>query len=365
MNGDNEAGSTTLNANVRKAQAQWLKIDAAQLTRFIAVQPEVSGRVGNVVVDYPGTGQGISNGIAFVSADIDDGGGMRHRDLVVRYAPGRTLLKQKSFHDEFLTVRAVVAAGVPAPAALWLDAAGTQLGVKGYVMERVFGDIPAAGMFSTGMLADATPEARKALMLEAAGFHGRLRRAAIGPDRVPHLLRRGSGATPLERELRWWLHEARCNLATGDDKLSRIEAAFAWLLASQPAIRPATLVHGDAQLCNLIYRGGRVIAAIDWELSFLGHGETDLAIIIWMTQLQKQFDRDVDGTPSDAEFIARFEQESGAPVECWNYLRMFVLFKLVCVLTASAETMPGFDRFWECNWQQLEAMWALCRREGP
>ena len=280
-NGDSE---TLLNENVRKAQAEWLKIDAERLTHFIASQPEVAGRVSDVVVEYPSSGQGISNGIAFVSADIDAGQGARHRDLVVRYSPGRTLLKQKSFHDEFLTVRAVLAADVPAPDVLWLDAQGDRLGVKGYIMERVSGDIPSAGMFSQGLLAEATPERRKEIMLEAAGFHGRLRRAAMGERTVCRICSSAARVrTHFERELRWWLYEANCNLAPGHEKLARIHSAFDWLLAHQPPSRTPTLVHGDAQLCNLIFRNDRVIAAIDRELAFLGHGETDLAIIIWMT----------------------------------------------------------------------------------
>ena len=102
MTVDEDADTTRLNENVRNVQAAWLKIDPERLTRFIAAQPEVAGRVADVHVDYPTSGTGISNGIALVAADIDVGEGMQHRDLVVRYAPGRTLLKQKSFRDEFL-----------------------------------------------------------------------------------------------------------------------------------------------------------------------------------------------------------------------------------------------------------------------
>jgi aminoglycoside phosphotransferase (APT) family kinase protein len=352
-----------LNDNVRNAQAAWLKLDEDRLRAFIAAQPEVDGRVEGLSLNYPTSGQGISNGIAFVSADIDTGRGLERRDLVVRYAPGPTLLKQKSFSDEFLTMQVVSTAGIPAPKALWLDADGAWLGAKGYLMERVFGDIPAAGMFTSGMLAEATPTQRKALMLEAAGFHGRLRRAAIGPERVAHLTTRGTGDTPVEREVQWWMEEARQNLREGDDKLTRIRSACGWLLSHQPAVRPATLVHGDAQLCNLIYRNGAVIAALDWELAYLGHGESDLAMIIWLTRLQRMFERDVEGVPSDAEFTARYEAESGAAVQHYSFMRMMQIFKLVCVLTASAQTMPSFEEFWECNWTELATVWNDCRAE--
>ena len=247
---------------------------------------------------------------------------------------------------------------MPVAAPLWIDAQGDRLGVKGYVMERVFGDVPAAGMFSDGLLARASPSERNAMMLEAVGFHGRLRRARLGPDHVPHLVARGTGNTPLERELRWWMTEAEQSSAPGEPKLARIRGAFAWLLEHQPALlRPATLVHGDSQFSNLMFRDGKIVAALDWELAYLGHGEADLALMAWMTAIQKQFAGNLEGIPSEQDCILRYEIESGAPIEHWEYFKMFLLYKMVSVLMASASTMPSFDEFWEFNWAQLERVW--------
>src|SRR5690606_12972008 len=145
-------------------------------------------------------------------------------------------------------------AGIPVARPLWLDADGSQLGTPGYIMERVAGVTPAAGMFSQGLLAEAEPARRKALMLEGVAFHGRLRRAAIGPDQVPHLLHRGKGSSPVERELRWWIEEAHANTQPGCAKRARLDESLSWLLARIPPLRPAALVHGDAQFGNLMYR---------------------------------------------------------------------------------------------------------------
>jgi aminoglycoside phosphotransferase (APT) family kinase protein len=353
------SGGSALDENARRAKADWLKVDPERLRDFIAGQPDVRS-VDILKVEYPSKGAGSSNGIAYLRADIDVGPGPARRQLVVRYAPGRTLIKQKNFNDEFLTGRAVHAAGLPAAEPLWIDPHGERLGVKGYVMERVFGDVPSAGMLNEGLLARASPADRNAMMLEAAGFHGRLRRANLGPSHVPHLLARGIGRTPLERELRWWLEEAELNCAPEDSKLARIRRVFTWLLEHQPTVRPATLVHGDSQLSNLMFREGEVVAALDWELAYLGHGEADLALMIWMTEIQKQF-AGVNDVPSEQDYIARYEAESGAPVEHWEYFRLFLLYKLVSVLMASAATMPSFDTFWEFNWAELERSWQRCR----
>jgi aminoglycoside phosphotransferase (APT) family kinase protein len=353
--------NSALDENARLAKAHWLRLDPDRLRDFIAGHAEVKS-VRLVDVRYPSVGAGSSNGIALVCADIDVGTGLERRQLVVRYAPGRTLIKQKSFTDEFLTGRAVHAAGLPVAAPLWIDPEGDRLGVKGYVMEHVFGDVPAAGMFSEGLLAEAAPSDRNAMMLEAAGFHGRLRRSSLGPDQVPHLIARGIGGTALERELRWWMTEAEQSSAPGEPKLARIRGAFTWLLDHQPVeLRPAILVHGDSQFSNLVFRDGKVVAALDWELAYLGHGEADVALMVWMTEIQKQFAGNVEDVPSEQDYILRYESESGDRVEHWEYFKMFLLYKMVSVLMASASTMPSFDEFWELNWAELERTWQRLR----
>src|SRR5690606_18562710 len=128
---------------------------------------------------------------------------------VIRFDPGIRLLRQKSYSDEYHTIRAADRAGLPVPNVFWLDPDGDELGTPGFFMDRIEGDTPAAAMYSAGPLAKASPEQRKAMMLDAARFHGRLRKLAIGEAEVPHLLRRGQGGTPLERELNWWLEEVR------------------------------------------------------------------------------------------------------------------------------------------------------------
>jgi aminoglycoside phosphotransferase (APT) family kinase protein len=353
--------NSALDENARLAKANWLRIDPGRLRDFIAGHKEVRS-VDIVDVQYPAAGAGSSNGIALLCANIDVGAGAERRQLVVRYAPGRTLIKQKSFTDEFLTGRAVHAAGLPVAAPLWIDSQGDRLGVKGYVMERTFGDVPAAGMFSEGLLARASPSDRNAMMLEAVGFHGHLRRSSLGAAQVPHLVARGTGNTPLERELRWWMTEAEQSSGPGEPKLARIRSAFTWLLEHQPAVlRPAILVHGDSQFSNLMFRDGKVVAALDWELAYLGHGEADLALMVWMTEIQMQFAGNVVDAPSEQDYILRYETESGCLIEHWEYFRMFLLYKMVSVLMASATTMPSFDEFWELNWAELERSWQRLR----
>lgn len=331
---------------IRIARARFTHIDPARLATFISGQPDVHGSV--LVEDFEtlADGSGMSNGIALFTAVIDRGEGERRESLVLRYAPGVSLLQQKSFADEFLTMKAAHAAGLAVPAVMWLDADGSGIGAPGFIMERLIGEMPASAMYSRGPFAKLSPENRHRMMLEPAGFHGRLRKAAIGADRVPHLLARGEGATPLERELNWWLKEAELITEPSDPRYLRVKSVYDWLLANQPPVREATLIHGDAQHCNTVFRDGVPAGVIDWELAHLGYAETDIVMMVLTTEILKLTDLDVDGTPTEREYIARYEAESGEKVEHWPYFKLCMAYRYLVGQIFAATTLPNAEEMW-------------------
>lgn len=346
--------------SVRNAKAAFLRLDPERLRGFIESQPDVVAVRELGEIRYPADGAGSSNGIGLFDAVIDRGQGPRLEELVVRYAPGVMLLSQKSYTDEFRTVRAVKLAGLPVPDVYWLDATGDMLGTSGYVMQRITGDQPTASMYSQGPLSKVTDEQRKDMLLQAAGFHGQLRKAAIKADKVSHLLHRGpeSARSAVERELGWWLAEARNVRPADDPQLGYVESIYDWLVANQPEdLYEPNLVHGDAQIANLMFKGRKMVVALDWELSFLGHNESDLALIPFLTEMQKVFDQPVEGTPTEAEYIARFEQESGQPVCNYEYFALFCMFKVQAINLMTAANMPSADQVWAFFKQHVDAAW--------
>lgn len=331
--------------SVQNAKAGHPRISSDRLADFIAAQPGIEGpvEIGDFAVPQL---SGSANAILLFSAAFGQSGVRQRRNLVARYAPGQKMIKQKSFSGEFLTLQGAFRRGLPVPEPLWLDAEGAATGYPSFVMTRIDGTPPAAAMYSKGPLAEVGPEQRKRMLLEAAGFHGRLRREAIGPDDVPHLLARGSGATDIERELNWYLQEAKLNADPDDPKLTAIAAAHRWMVERQPKVRPGTLVQGDSQIGNVIYKDGALAGILDWELAYLGHNEADLALIAFITESMKQLDKVVDGTPTEAEYIARFEAEAGAPVEHYDYFKLFPLFKTQCVLLSGRGFHHEFEKTW-------------------
>lgn len=357
---DTAVSEDIMGGQARNAKAAFSRIDADRLARFIAAQPGVVGPVEISTIDFPLDGAGASNGIGLFDARIDRGQGPQREHLVVRYAPGVMLLSQKSYADEFLTVQAAHAAGISVPVVHWLDATGAGLGCPGYVMDRVIGDKPAASMYSQGPLAGVSNATRKEMMLQAATFHGTLRKAAIGADQLPHLVRRGpAGAgNAIERELGWWLVEAQNVRPADDAMLAYVVAIHDWLVANQPkAVYPANLVHGDAQIANLMYRDGQIVAALDWELSYLGHNEADLALLCFITEMQKIVDIPAEGTPTEAEYIAAYEAASGGAVCAFEYFACFSQFKVQAISLMTFEKMPQADRIWALFKTYMDAAW--------
>ena len=50
-------------------------------------------------------------------------------------------------------------------------------------------------------------------------------------------------------------------------------------MAALPAPAPAGLVHGDYHLGNVLFRDGRVVAIVDWEIAQLGQTRLDEAAL--------------------------------------------------------------------------------------
>lgn len=200
--------------------------------------------------------------------------------------------------------------------------------------------MPAVSIYAEGILQDADPATRKSMMLAVADYHGRLHAANIGPDQVPHLTRRGTGPTAIERELSWWFKEASLASPT-PDKMEFLRRAHDRLIAVQPDPYTARLVHGDAQFANCMFDGPQVSAVLDWELSFLGHNESDLALLVLFADALNPVDEPVDGVPSEQEFIAAYEACAGRPIAAWEFFQAFNLVKVTTAMVFGAATMPG------------------------
>jgi aminoglycoside phosphotransferase (APT) family kinase protein len=238
-----------------------------------------------------------------------------------------------SAHDmlrEAGLLQALDRAGVRVPHVLAVCEDETVLGVPFYVMAHV------DGVVVTDALPPAldSPEERRRLGLELvdalAGIHAVDWRAA-GLDGF------GRETGYLERQLRrWtglWEHNATRELPAFTD-------VGAWLQANLPVSPPATIVHGDYRLGNMLVAAtapARILAILDWELATIGDPLADLGYLVATygeadaarTPLELSPVTRLPGFPTRAELAARYEELTGLPVASLAWYEALALWKAV------------------------------------
>ncbi len=155
-----------------------------------------------------------------------------------------------------------------------------------------------------------------------------------------------------------------------------------WLRAHMPQPQPATIVHGDFKLDNVMWDPDgaepRPLALFDWEMSTLGDPLADLG---WMVtywgdagddERRKTFVSSMeagDGYLGRREMIDLYEQRSGRQMRDFAFYEIFSLFKLAIIaegsyaryLSGQADD-PMFATYDERVPGIAEVAWSLCAR---
>ena len=252
-------------------------------------------------------------------------------DLVVRRPPRGPL--PPSAHDVLREARVLgaLAGHAPVPRVLAVCDDPAVIGAPFYVMERVAGDVVADALPPA---LDSEPERRRmgeqlvdalatlhAVDWRAAGLEGFGR-----PDGY------------LERQLArfgglWERNRTR--------DLPAVERVGAWLRANVPASPPATVVHGDYRLGNVMYAHGapaRLVAIFDWEMSTIGDPIADLGYLctFWVDRddppagiFEQHAVTRAPGFPTRAELVARYEERSGRAMGDHRWYEALALWKII------------------------------------
>jgi len=296
----------------------------------------------------------VAGGRSNLTYILEDGDGQR---VVVRRPPLHGVLQ--SAHDvarEHRIIAALEDTEVPVPSCLGLEEDPATTGAPFYAMRYV-----------DGVVARDTTTAGTALSAAA--------RAASGPAMVDTLVRLhavdidrvGLGGLArrdgyLERQLRRWSTQ----LERGRTReLPVLEEVHRRLAADVPDQGPATVVHGDFRLDNVILDPdtGDVRAVLDWELTTLGDPLADLGLLLvyWAEPGEDEValpdpPTKAPGFSSRAELVARYAERSGRDVSELGYYVAFGYWKLACILEgvhgryrsgAYGEEATGFDELGE------------------
>jgi aminoglycoside phosphotransferase (APT) family kinase protein len=145
----------------------------------------------------------------------------------------------------------------------------------------------------------------------------------------------------LERQLRrfnglWEHNKTR--------EIPEFEQVAEWLAANLPESPPATIVHGDYRLGNVMLAPAtpaRLVAILDWEMATIGDPLADVGymMIHWRqvddppgSKFNLQSVTVQPGFPTRQEMVTRYEQRSGRSVHALDWYVTLALWKAVAFM---------------------------------
>jgi aminoglycoside phosphotransferase (APT) family kinase protein len=290
-------------------------------------------------------------------------GGRSNMTYAVRDAAGHAFALRRpplgsrlgSAHDmsrEHKAIAALADTPVPVPPIAGFCGDESVNGAPFYVMEFVEGPIVRSSADAERFDERSRRAIGERVVDTLADIH------AVDPDAVG-LGDLGRKEDYVARQLhRWhgqWEKSKTRELPLVDDVHKRLEARI-------PEQGPATIVHGDYRLDNMILSdGGEVAAVVDWELCTLGDPLADVGLLLvyWSEpgdELLPLMDSatTTPGFPSRAELRERYAQRSGRDLAQIDFFVALGYWKLAIILEgvfaryaagAYGERNEGFEHF--------------------
>ena len=103
------------------------------------------------------------------------------------------------------------------------------------------------------------------------------------------------------------------------------------------------LCWGDARIPNMIFRAGRCVAVLDWEMVTLGNPEQDLGWWIfmdWHHSAGIEIPR-LEGLPSRQQTVARYEEWMERPVRHLEYYEVFAALRFAVIMIRVAKHLEA------------------------
>jgi aminoglycoside phosphotransferase (APT) family kinase protein len=255
---------------------------------------------------------------------------------VLRRAPAHA--SSTTAHDmlrEYRILEAIKDTGVRVPRPVAASGEPAIAGTPFYVMSRIDG-VPVRGAIPAAWVGspDTQHRAFEELIDALVEIHGVDWRAS-GLDGI------GNPEGYLERQVGRWLSQLA---SYGDRRLVGVGELAEWLDEHRPPEQPATLVHGDYKLDNVLFSPSappQLLAVVDWEMATIGDPLVDLAwamifhpgpgatMALGMTGPEAFT---LDRVPSAGDLIDRYASRSGRGVGDLDWYHVFARWKLAIVL---------------------------------
>lgn len=260
------------------------------------------------------------------------------QQLVLRRPPRGPLLP--TAHDvlrEYRILKALNTTNVPTPRVLLACEDTEVIGAPFYIMERVQGvvirsQLPEFASDEAGRRALSMRLVDALVDLHAANWR------AIGLENL------GKPDGYISRQLRRWSDQLE---RSRRGPLPDLDAVTAWLAQHQPESPPATIVHGDYRIDNVMFaaKEPRVVAIFDWEMATIGDPLADVGYLLsfWREpgEPEPEFASDAwrvmekPGFMTRAEITDYYAQRSGRKVQDVAFYEALAIWKLAILLEGS------------------------------
>ncbi len=280
-------------------------------------------------VEPPLSFERIAGGHSNLTYRVQDSGGRR---WALRRPPlGKRLGSAHDMAREHRVVAALGATEVPVAPVVGLCEDESVNGAPFYAMDFVEGPI-LRGLAE----ADAFPVERDRWAIGERVADTLVAIHAVDPDAVG-LGELGRKEDYVARQLRRWQGQWEKSKTR---ELAAIDSVHERLAARIPAQGPATIVHGDYRLDNMILTpGGEVAAVVDWELCTLGDPLADVGLLMvyWPDRGEDllalgQPANLAPGFPSREELCARYAERSGRDLSELDFFVALGYWKLAIIL---------------------------------
>ena len=258
---------------------------------------------------------------------------------VLRRPPRGPLLP--TAHDvlrEYRVLSALASTAVPVPQPVLVCEDTSVIGAPFYLMERKQGVVirEALPLFAN------TPAVRRNLALALVDALATLHSVDW---RAAGLEGFGKPEGYLERQVRRWLGQLD---GARNRHIPELDQVGEWLKDHLPEAPPATIVHGDYRMDNVMFADGlpvRLIAILDWEMSTLGDPLADLGYLLafWrqVGDPEPEFpsntwwNAEATGFPTRQELAERYAEKTGRRIQDVAFYQALAIWKLAVLLEGS------------------------------
>jgi aminoglycoside phosphotransferase (APT) family kinase protein len=252
---------------------------------FGKLAAEAAERIGAIAISEPAPlAGGASRALYGFDARLADGA----LELVL-------LVTKGTARQESEALRAAFAAGVPVAEPLWLTDDENAI-----VMRRLAGEAIGPRILRRERFAAA----REGLLAELAGALAAIH--SLPPAELPAADRREGAAGAID--------DIATELWAYEDPHPALELGIRWLRRRLPPPRPATVVHGDFRLGNMLVDERGLVAVLDWELVHVGDPVEDLGWLCGRAWRYGHEELPAAGLGSREELLAAYRAAGGIEV---------------------------------------------------